>query len=165
MYRKGNIVTVRMDGRDLPENYVCSYGTSNLADNARLVFIRYLENGDLLLAFIKPSCPLKPKYSIMAETNKGLIVIDCRHFFVFPADYTVLDSSEWLMDAYEIIGQIYDKHSEFVTADANRKQKEREADRQQREIERKKSKNKPFDKKIYITRNLPPYSGGGCSSK
>lgn len=106
MYRKGNIVTVRMNGRDLPENYICSFGTSNLADNTRLVFIRYLENGDLLLAFIKRSSS-KPKYSIIAETNIGLIVIDCRHLFVFPADYTVLDSSEWLVDAYEIIGQIY----------------------------------------------------------
>lgn len=164
MYRKGNIVTVRMNGRDLPENYICSFGTSNLADNTRLVFIRYLENGDLLLAFIKRSSS-KPKYSIIAETNIGLIVIDCRHLFVFPANYTVLDSSEWLVDAYEIIGQIYDKHSEFVTADANRKQKEREAARQQRENERKKMENKPFDKKIYATRNLRPYSGGGCSSK
>lgn len=164
MYRKGNIVTVRMNGRELPDNYICSFGTSSIVDNTRLVFIRYLENGDLLLAFIKRTSS-KPKYSIIGETNNGLIVIDCRHLFVFPADYTVLDSSEWLMDAYEIIGQIYNKHSEFVTADANRKQKEREANRQRREIERTKRMNTPFDKKIYATRNLRPYSGGGCSSK
>lgn len=164
MYKKGNIVIVRKNGRDIPENYVCSFGTSSLVENARLVFIRYLENGDLLLAFIKRDSP-KTKYSIIGQTNNGAIAIDCRCLFILPPDFIVLDKSEWLMDAYEFIAQIYDVHSEFVTEESNRKQKERETARRQREIDRKKRIDKPFDKKIYVTRNLRPYSGGGCSSK